>query len=102
GQDEKRPLFRAPDALAPEGCLADARLALEHEHGEALARRLEEFLGERELPLAPDDVRHAPTLLHSFTKVKVGAAGSRGRSRPVLCASLSEAVAAVGGPTPRT
>jgi hypothetical protein len=52
-----------PNDLPPDRGLADAGLALEHEHGEVLARRVEEFLGERELALTPDHVYHVPESL---------------------------------------
>jgi hypothetical protein len=39
----------------PNRRLADSGLSLDCEHGEPLARRVKEFLGERELALAPDD-----------------------------------------------
>jgi hypothetical protein len=58
GEHAEPALVRKPDDLAPDRRLADPRLALEREHAEPLARRIEEFPGERELTLAPDDAYH--------------------------------------------
>ena len=72
GEHAEPPLLRKPDDLAPDGRLADPRLALEREHGEPLARRIEKFPGERELTLAPDNAHHALSLVDSSPNVKVG------------------------------
>jgi hypothetical protein len=56
-ENQRPSLLRPPARLAPERCLADPRVALEHQGGESSARRVEEGLDLEQLRFAANDPR---------------------------------------------
>jgi hypothetical protein len=58
----REPRLRSPYHLPPDGRLADDDLALEDEHGELAASRVEEFFGEREFTLCVPPFRRPARL----------------------------------------